>query len=555
MVTASTGSAANTNGLLTMSSDRNLDFHLNFIATRCRICASKCQGTSYVCREYYSDINLCFSIDVVTDQTDVHPGRFCKSCKRTIDNMKQCLADGRRYRPGVQIFEWEKHPRSGKCAVCDLSKGGRKRKASKNRGRPPIAGDSKQMKSCISEVTVSLSQHFKQSINQKATQKLRANSSLGKDRFPSIDAELDLECPVCKDMLDGCVQVDCKGPHTFCADCLTKWLEVSSTCPVCRVHITPDSIQSVPLPFSNILSNQYINCDHAASGCQKIVRLGDLRPHCKICSFRTVHHDHDYCGPGDKQQTSQANDEEESTTVADHMKYITSNITEMSKFQQFEELATAIVKHKLDENKNSGSIVKFKTGGQPLVLMKTTQPRKASDECSKSTLVKRSKILSNMRVEVSGRGRGSICQAAVDIQRMEETDRNQMLSSIGLLPDVKPGAGLLLKADLGITWSKLRKMRRWLRQWNIKIESERKDRERAKSLQFQLKAENLPFTFTVKGTEGKKLQEIRMAPCVAVSSLLETVISRLEDLQRYSYSYTHAHGLLPYRDILVQSQQ
>ncbi|XP_070552805.1 uncharacterized protein [Ptychodera flava] len=333
-----------------------------------------------------------------------------------------------------------------------------------------------------------------------------------------MESELDIECPICKDILDECVQLACKGPHIFCKECLSQWLAVSTSCPVCRIHITPDMVQAVPLLFSNIIANQYIRCDYAASGC-----------HNQTCHFQAVHNDHDYCREEEKQRKEKGKEDD---SMIEKLKDMTSNITEISKYRQFEDLATAIVRHKIDNSKGS-NVIKFKTKGQPLVMMKATQPRKSSDECSKRTLVNRSKLVTDVRMEVSGGEAGSTHQAAVDLKRMGEADRKQMLTSVGIIPTIQPGAGLLVKADLGITWSKLRKLRRWFRQWNIKIDGERRDRATARTLQFPLKAVNLPFVFTSKGTDGSRLQELRMAPCVAVSSLLDTVISRLEDFQRY----------------------
>ena len=64
------------------------------------------------------------------------------------------------------------------------------------------------------------------------------------------------------------------------------------------------------------------------------------------------------------------------------------------------------------------------------------------------------------------------------------------------------------------------------------MEGESKDRQRAKKLEIELTTQNLPFTFTVKGSGGGRLSEIRLAPCVAVCNLVDVVTGRLDTLDR-----------------------
>ena len=74
---------------------------------------------------------------------------------------------------------------------------------------------------------------------------------------------------------------------------------------------------------------------------------------------------------------------------------------------------------------------------------------------------------------------------------------------------------------------------RWLQNWKCPIEGEKKDRKIADKLKLELVSQNLPFTFSVRGPDGIRLSELRLAPCVAVTSLVDAVISRLNALERY----------------------
>lgn len=81
---------------------------------------------------------------------------------------------------------------------------------------------------------------------------------------------------------------------------------------------------------------------------------------------------------------------------------------------------------------------------------------------------------------------------------------------------------LAMKADLSITWSKLRI--RWLVQWNIKLDSEKKERVLAKELVGpNMDSELVPFTF-VSDMDG---QVVRKAPMAYVPDLVSKVIQIL----------------------------
>ena len=44
------------------------------------------------------------------------------------------------------------------------------------------------------------------------------------------------ECPVCYDKKSSLEALSCG--HVFCTDCLTKWRQTSSTCPICRANVS-----------------------------------------------------------------------------------------------------------------------------------------------------------------------------------------------------------------------------------------------------------------------------------------------------------------------------
>lgn len=60
------------------------------------------------------------------------------------------------------------------------------------------------------------------------------------------------ECPVCYSCPKKSEMTTLECGHSFCTDCITKWLEDKDTCPMCRHQIKPSSRPStiyVPGPF------------------------------------------------------------------------------------------------------------------------------------------------------------------------------------------------------------------------------------------------------------------------------------------------------------------
>ncbi|XP_070532890.1 uncharacterized protein [Ptychodera flava] len=152
------------------------------------------------------------------------------------------------------------------------------------------------------------------------------------------------------------------------------------------------------------------------------------------------------------------------------------------------------------------------------------------------------------RESVSGGATSSQMQR--EFGRLNEEEKENLLKGVGLRPGIPSGAGLLLKANLALSWNKLRHLRRWLRNWNVSLDSESKDREKAKGMTSPLVAEQLPFTFTVKGPDGKLATEVRLASCVCLEDISSTVLQRLDLLEREGKLTWH--GVIPSDEIWLK---
>ena len=59
-----------------------------------------------------------------------------------------------------------------------------------------------------------------------------------------------------------------------------------SACPVCLVSVTPDQLQAVSRHLTSMLGNLELHCDYyygLGNGCQKVVKLNELRSHVAGC--------------------------------------------------------------------------------------------------------------------------------------------------------------------------------------------------------------------------------------------------------------------------------
>ncbi len=85
-------------------------------------------------------------------------------------------------------------------------------------------------------------------------------------------------CTLCKGIYMHPTVDDCG--HVYCRDCLFKYMETSSSCPVSNNMLDRSKITSIKF-IANILDKQSVYCKKRKLGCQWIGKLSDLEPHLK----------------------------------------------------------------------------------------------------------------------------------------------------------------------------------------------------------------------------------------------------------------------------------
>ena len=98
-----------------------MDYHIKQLPLHCRVCGHrvikrKSKKEIYECKAFAADLQLAFSINTLTDNPQVHPEHFCKSCHLSMTRGISARAEGVHHRCALTRFVWEVHANEG-CKV------------------------------------------------------------------------------------------------------------------------------------------------------------------------------------------------------------------------------------------------------------------------------------------------------------------------------------------------------------------------------------------------------------------------------------------------------
>ena len=97
---------------------------------------------------------------------------------------------------------------------------------------------------------------------------------------------------------------------------------------------------------------------------------------------------------------------------------------------------------------------------QPLTLVRVTRSRVATGDVSTRTVRRRLQDVLKVKELIAGRDSAPILKR--ELLALSKDDRNQLLRDSGMTIDIPPEQGLAMKADLAISWNKLRVIRRYV---------------------------------------------------------------------------------------------
>ena len=232
--------------------------HIKQLQAHCRVCAGRLSRVSFsssepkTCSPLLSD---CLGIDAKTDLPHIHPPKTCNKCYATMKKIQKGAVSS------LQPFPFTEHFDDDDCGVCThfsmMSKGGRPSKK-----RHTLTG---------------IAQHIRMCAGPKLSHK---KFSLSFSRFyapPQSSISLtDIQCPICKCIVDQPIEIPCKVPA--CLDCCLWLIQKGdmSNCPSCGSEHEVDfsTFSQIPAFLLKILLQQVLHCI-----CSKPVRLEHLRAH------------------------------------------------------------------------------------------------------------------------------------------------------------------------------------------------------------------------------------------------------------------------------------
>ena len=88
-------------------------------------------------------------------------------------------------------------------------------------------------------------------------------------------------CGLCNNVIRSTVSTKCD--HIFCFSCVRVWLERYGTCPFDCGRTEVSQLKLVP-DIDLEIEAQFIRCPRYKFGCYRILRLGDLILHEKVCT-------------------------------------------------------------------------------------------------------------------------------------------------------------------------------------------------------------------------------------------------------------------------------
>ena len=530
------------------------------------------QSTSYLARNYAVDILRCFGVDVRNDDPDIHPTHFCNVCKSAL-NRFVCATntnpDFTTQGGCGALVAWSIHKRNY-CSVCDMYGSRVGRPSKKKKMHSTAVGTTTTTTSicttttgpaCTTTTSYSSSAFSTSSDSvfmSSVTRTADAVSSTSTDTDPvfvdtsACDIDMDtflskctplytsrrelcpdrllqplpqLVCGLCHHIADQATETPCCST-IYCGVCMYHWLDTSGSCPSCHKKNILLSAFHAPHPvIARILAECVICCDFAGAtsleGCPTPMPLHSLKAHCAVCPYGI----HGKAPPRVIVPSS---------SVADVMQAPASMLQG--------DISDKLLSHLINNKSISGELQQ-RTGRRPILWRRVTSATTPTGETSARTNRRREAEIESMRQNVCGGVDGSALQKVHAATVMGKESRELLLKEAGIRRSCERGVGLAIKADLQLPWLKLRKLRRYMKEFGIKIESESTMRKQI--------TDELPFPLISQEVPLLRNGEMVLSPVVRFENLVDVVLHYL-DLHSAAGTLVWHDGAIPEDEIWVK---
>ena len=442
--------------------------------------------TRYVAKEFADDIFTAHQVDVRGDDPDIHPPYFCAACMEALRRSVNTHTPTQHTTVSGgcgPLHEWSEHT-DDECMVCvsmiKSAKGGRPAKRKRVTGPAMHSHHSSTDNASTVSTTVSVDMTI-EDLRKTGTPPYRHVHNLSPSRFETHVSQL--VCQICSMVVDeGLVAPCCHS--TYCAACIHTHLTSSLSCPKCISHMQASQLQPFSPTLKAILGDLTVHCDFAQGpfeGCTVVTDLKNLSQHCTDCPF------------GSDSASAQSQERFGSSVTAKRTVTPSTKVSDVldAPPSALQGNVSDALLSKLIECKAEDGVIHQRSGRKNITWVRASQANCPSGEVSARQSRRRASQIESFRQVVCGGAEGSRAQQVRDLKVMSHTNRDALLEEAGVLrKGIGEGIGLAIKADLQMPWNGLRKLRRYLREFGVPLESERTMRE-------QLKTE-LPFPLVVR---------------------------------------------------------